>query len=178
MSSSLILFVSQSFSCYSQPDSHIHSHTILCLFSHGIRAPKLLKITNFRKLSTSSPSLLFKPLEKFLSCWLFNLFKRKKTATMACPVTSQGLSFPFFSKKRSLGEKRFWRCLASNTPNQVCTSHFHVLSKMKSPTVFQKVAPGNQEERMGLSNEWFKGKAHTRKWSGIENPNSKSVKFK
>ena len=98
---------------------------------------------------------------------------------MACLETSQGLSsFLLFSMKRSLGERRFWSCLASNTPNQVCTSVFHVLSKMESLSVFQKLAPGSQEERRGLKHEWFKGKAHTRKWSGLENPNSKYGKFK
>ena len=49
---------------------------------------------------------------------------------------------------------------------------------MESLTVCQKVAPGNQEERRGLKHEWSKGKAHTRKWRGVEIPNSKSVKFK
>ncbi|KAF2559684.1 hypothetical protein F2Q68_00014534 [Brassica cretica] len=41
---------------------------------------------------------------------------------------------------------------------------------MGSLNGFQKMAPGNLEEMMGLKHEWFKGKAHTRKWSGIENP--------
>ncbi|WZY99172.1 hypothetical protein YC2023_071501 [Brassica napus] len=63
------------------------------------------------KSSTSSPSLLFKPLEKFMSCWLFNLFNRKKTATKECPEISQGLlSFHVQHEEISWRKKAFrWK---------------------------------------------------------------------
>lgn len=95
---------------------------------------------------------------------------------MVLSVTHQSLSSFLMIRmmKEYIGHKGLWSHLTRKAPKQSGSSD---LSESKK-RVFKKVASYKLEVRRGLKHERFKRKTHTRKWSWVENPNSKSVKFK